>query len=92
MAPANLVFHGVESLAIAIRHVEPSLAYPLSIAEITCATNKDSMRQWRIALNWPEGGEITFDAVGFKQTLLADPLLVDEQCLPLGVRESLLNR
>jgi hypothetical protein len=51
VAPANLVFHGVESLAIAIRHVESSAAYPLSIAEITCATNNASTRLWRIALN-----------------------------------------
>lgn len=40
--------------------------------------------RWRIALNWPQGGEIGFGARGFTQTLRAEPVLLDEQRLPAG--------
>ncbi len=43
--------------------------------------------RWKIALNWPEGGQITFGAVGFTQMLRAQPVLTDNQCLSRGERK-----
>ena len=42
--------------------------------------------RWRIALNWPEGGAITFGASGFTQTLRAAPVVLDQQQLPPAER------
>ena len=78
------------SLAIALRHAESSLAGPLSIAEIS-RTPEGTTSRWRIALNWPARGEITFVAVGFKQTLRAEPVLIEEQCFRLDEREKLVG-
>ena len=36
---------------------------------------------WRIRLNWPDSSEIVFGAVGFTQTLRAEPVLTEKQCL-----------
>ncbi|HWB09502.1 MAG TPA: hypothetical protein VG826_09770 [Pirellulales bacterium] len=99
VAPATLVFHGVASLAIAIRYAESTLAYPLPIAEISrLATNphkpasSEQDYRWCISLASPSEGEITFTALGFKQALKAAPVLIDEQCLRLDAREKLLGR
>ena len=46
---------------------------------------------WRIELNWPHG-EITFGAVGFKHTLLADPITLDRQHLSRAERRRLTAR
>ena len=37
--------------------------------------------RWRIRLNWPDASEISFGAVGFTQTLRAEPVLTEKQCL-----------
>ena len=47
---------------------------------------------WRIRLNWPDSSEIVFGAVGFTQTLRAEPVLTEKQCLSLGTRSRLSNR
>ncbi|HVX15104.1 MAG TPA: hypothetical protein VHC22_28185 [Pirellulales bacterium] len=91
VAPATLAFHDVGSLEIAVHWTDSSLAYPLSIAEISRAAEGSTSR-WRVALNWPEGGEITFLAVGFNQTLRAEPVLIEEQRFTLRERENLLGR
>jgi hypothetical protein len=48
--------------------------------------------RWRIVLNWPAGGEIAFGAVGFTQTLLADPIVSERQHLSLKERSRLTSR
>jgi hypothetical protein len=48
--------------------------------------------RWRIALNWPAGGEIAFGAVGFTQTLLVDPIVSERQHLSLKERSRLTSR
>ena len=60
----------------------------LSIATITrvAVPNQEGYPErtyyrWRIELNLPQGGEITFGASGFTQTLRAEPVLLDEQRL-----------
>ena len=37
--------------------------------------------RWRIALNWPQGGEIRFGASDFTLELRAEPVLQDQQQL-----------
>jgi hypothetical protein len=92
VAPADLVFHDVTDLKIAIdwggSGFQTGLSY-VSIAGIERSAIADQKvcldrpyYRWRIALNWPRGGEISFGASGFTQTLRADPVLCDEQWLP----------
>jgi hypothetical protein len=42
--------------------------------------------RWSIRLNWPESSEIAFGAVGFTQTLRAEPVLSDKQSLSRSER------
>jgi hypothetical protein len=97
VAPATLVFHGATDLKIAIDWGDSgdrTALHDISIDGITREPVPDQQgyppRQhyrWRIALNWPEGGAITFGARGFTQTLRAAPLLLDQQRLPASTRE-----
>ena len=48
--------------------------------------------RWSIRLNWPRAGEIAFGAVGFTQTLLAEPVLTTKQHLSLRERSRLTGR
>ncbi len=94
--PANLVFHGVTDLKIAIDWGDSgdrTALHDVSIDGIAREPVPDQegypVREhyrWRIALNWPQGGAITFGARGFTQTLRAEPVLLDEQRLPAGAR------
>jgi len=47
---------------------------------------------WRIRLNWPDSSEIAFGAVGFTQTLRAEPVLSERQHLSLKERGRLTGR
>jgi hypothetical protein len=91
VAPATLVFHDVTDLRIGLdwgSGHRTALGEP-QIDAITRAAFEDqkiSLGQpyyrWRIGLNWPRGGELTFGASGFTQTLRAAPVLLDQQRLP----------
>ena len=48
--------------------------------------------RWRIRLNWPDSSEISFGAVGFTQTLRAEPVLTEKQCLSRKERSRLTAR
>ncbi|HQU42358.1 MAG TPA: hypothetical protein PK867_06075 [Pirellulales bacterium] len=97
VAPAFLVFHGVEAAEISI-HWGAGQIYPLSIAEISrdqtgqysLPSGKTNYR-WEIKLNWPQGGRIAFHSFGFTQTLRTEPALIDEQCFSLKARTVLLE-
>jgi hypothetical protein len=102
IAPATLVFHGVTDPRIAINWgdtgFQASIFEP-SIGEIVREQVKDQKvfldrpyYRWRIELNWPDGGEITFGAAGFTQTLLAEPVVCDRQHLSLKERSRLTGR
>ncbi len=102
IAPATLVFHGVTDPRIAISWgdtgCQASLFEP-SIGQISREQVADQKvfldrpyYRWRIELNWPDGGEITFGAVGFTQTLLAEPVVCDRQHLSLKERRRLTGR
>ena len=90
VAPATLVFHGVTDPKIDIDwgQGQQVALHPASIHVIErepivgqrVYLDRPYYR-WRIALNWPDGGEITFGAVGFTQTLRAEPIVTDQQQL-----------
>ncbi|MHA1151995.1 MAG: hypothetical protein ACTSQ7_04895 [Alphaproteobacteria bacterium] len=98
VAPATLVFHGATDLKIAIDWGDSgdrTALHEISIDGIAREPVPDQEgyppRQhyrWRIALNWPQGGAISFGARGFTQTLRAEPLLLDQQRLPAGPRRT----
>ena len=102
IAPATLAFHGVTDPKIAISWGETGFQASIfqpSIGKIVREPIADQKvfldrpyYRWRIALNWPEGGEITFGAVGFTQTLLAAPIISDRQHLSLKERSRLTGR
>jgi len=99
VAPATLVFHGVTDLSIRIdwgRTGFQVALHPVSIGQVERERVEDQKvyldrpyYSWRIRLNWPESGEIALGAVGFTQTLRAEPVLSGEQCLSLGQRRRL---
>lgn len=96
VAPATLVFHGVTDPRIDIdwgRSRHQAALHPASIANVEREPIQDQKvyldrpyYRWRVRLNWPESGEIAFGAVGFTQTLRAEPILTDRQCLSLKQR------
>lgn len=102
VAPAKLVFHGVADPCVAINWGSSGFQnalHPASIDVIHRERIQDAKVypdrpyfSWRIILNWPDGGEIAFGAVGFTQTLLAEPVLVAKQHLSPEVRSRLTRR
>ncbi len=91
VAPASLTFHHVTDLNIAIDWGDSGGQTALHEVSIDALTRERVEHQkicldrpyyrWRIALNWPQGGEIGFGASGFTQSLRAEPLLCDQQRL-----------
>lgn len=102
VAPATLTFHGVTDPRISIdwgRSGFQVALYGVSIDRIERERVRDQKvyldrpyHSWRILLNGPKEGEIAFGAVGFTQTLLAEPILTDQQHLSLRERTSLTGR
>lgn len=92
VAPADLVFHDVTDLRIAIDWGGSGHRTGLSYVSIADIERRPMTEQetgfdrpyyrWRIALHAPVVGEISFGASGFTQTLRAEPVLCDEQWLP----------
>lgn len=91
VAPATLVFHGITDLRITIDWGDSGFRtalHPVSIDRIECEVVEDQKihldrpyYSWRIVLNWPQEGVITFGAVGFTQTLRGGAVLKDQQKL-----------
>lgn len=99
VAPATLAFHGVTDARIGVDWGDSEFRTALSVASID-RIERDRIEDqkifldrpyysWRIELNWPRGGEIAFGAVGFTQTLLAEPILTDQQQLSRSERRRL---
>lgn len=101
VAPATLVFHGVTDPRIAVDWGPSShqvAIHPMAIDRIERAPLRDQRvyldrpyYRWTIRLNWPQGGEIVLGAVGFTQTLRAEPALVDRQSLSRRERARLVG-
>lgn len=96
VAPATLAFHDVHDLRIDVDFgggPYSASIVPLSIHDIT-RTQADhpsaavpvAFYRWRIALNSPDGGSVTFGASGLTLDLRAEPALIDEQSLPPSTR------
>jgi hypothetical protein len=91
LAVATLAFHDVTDLRVAIDSGDRGgrvALHELSIDAITRERIRDQKIcldrpywRWRIALNWPQGGAISFGASGFSQTLRAAPVVQDRQQL-----------
>lgn len=91
VAPADLMFHDVCDLEMAIdwgdSRGQVGLSEP-SIDRITRETVETPgtnplapLFRWRVVLNWPTGGEITFHARRYDLALRRTPVLHDEQSL-----------
>ena len=102
VAPATLAFHGVTAPRISIDWGQSGFQVALHGVSIDSIERERVSDQkvfldrpyyrWRILLNWPKAGEIAFGAVGFTQTLLAEPVLTDKQHLSLRERGMLTGR
>jgi hypothetical protein len=102
VAPATVVFHGVTDPKIDIDWGHSGFQaalHPLSIGKLERERIQDQKvyldrpyYRWRICLNWPDGGLITFGAVGFTQTLRAEPILSQNQRLSRSERLGLTGR
>jgi hypothetical protein len=95
VAPATLRFHAVSDLRLAIEWRSTGvLLHEVSIDSVarelipTAARERPGYR-WRIALNWPKSGEITFTAVGFTLALRTEPIVTDRQSLTRRARQRL---
>jgi hypothetical protein len=90
VAPAVLTFHGVTDPRIEVNWQQTGFQaalHPVSIGAISRERLEHQKVHldrpyyaWRIELNWPDG-LIAFGALGFTQTLLAEPVLKDQQHL-----------
>jgi len=102
VAPATLVFHGITDPRIDIDWGPSGFQAALHLVSIGNIERERIQNQkvyldrpyysWRIRLNWPDGGEISFGAVGFTQTLRAEPVLTANQWLSLSQRIRLTCR
>ena len=91
VAPATLTFHDVTDLQIAVDCGDTGGQVALYTLSIDAITRERIVEQkicfdrpyyrWRIALNWPRGGEIRFGASEFTLGLRAEPVLQDQQQL-----------
>ncbi len=91
VAPATLVFHDVTDVKIGIDWGDSghrTALHPVSIDRITRAPIEIQQicldrpyYRWQIVLNWPRGGELSFGASDFTQTLRAAPVLQEQQQL-----------
>jgi hypothetical protein len=102
VSPATLVFLGVTDLKIDIdwgRSGFQAALHPASIDYVVRELIPDQRvyldrpyYNWRIRLNWPDSSEIAFGAVGFTQSLRAEAILTEKQCLSLKERGRLTSR
>jgi hypothetical protein len=99
VAPAIIVFHGVTDPRINIDWGRSGFQVSLHPASIDRIEREPIENQkvyldrayyrWRIGLNWPDSGEITFGAVGFTQTLRAEAVVTERQYLSRAERKHL---
>ncbi len=86
ISPATLTFQNVSNLKIDIDWDGCSLEMAIETIERTnprkTANGKLTEYDWVIALNWPEGGAISFAATGFTQQSRTEPAVFDEQKIP----------
>jgi hypothetical protein len=102
VAPATLVFHGVTDPRIKMDWGDSGFQVALYGVSIDGIERERVQEQkvyldrpyysWKIRLSLPHAGEIAFGAVGFTQTVQAEPVLTSEQQLSLRERDRLRKR
>lgn len=94
VAPADLIFRDASDLEMAIDWgdsggqigvPEPSIDF-IGREPASRSRGVAPYYRWRIVLNHPAGGEIAFCARGFELNLRREPVLRDEQRLPVADR------
>ncbi|MEE8107213.1 MAG: hypothetical protein V3T86_16885, partial [Planctomycetota bacterium] len=81
LAPTTLVFHDVIDVKINL-DLGNQVLHPVSIDKIEREPDKGGQHYlWRVKLNWPTDGEITFGATRFTQTIRAKPIVCEQQYL-----------
>jgi hypothetical protein len=101
VAPATLAFHGITDLRVHVdwgRSGYRCALHEMSMDRIERERVVDQKvyldrpyYAWTIRLNWPQAGEIAFGAVGFTQTLRAEPVVIDRQSLSPRERARLVE-
>ncbi len=96
VAPATLVFHNVTDLKLAVDWGDSGFRtalHEVSVDHIERTRITDQKicldrpyYHWRIVLNWPSGGVISFGATSYTQTLRSAAVLQDEQKLSAATR------
>jgi FtsP/CotA-like multicopper oxidase with cupredoxin domain len=102
VAPATLVFHDVMGLNLAIRwcpagseeSLHPAHIHEVhrELVELQNVRLDRAYYHWKVLLNWPKGGEVSFGAAGFTQALRAEPILTTKQHLTLRQRRPAKGR
>jgi hypothetical protein len=86
VAPADLTFHEVTDLVVSINYASATAAtQPMTIYEIrreaiTYPSGHKSFK-WNIEINWPPKAFISFQSVGFTQSLRMEPVTSGAQYL-----------
>ncbi|MGI9463552.1 MAG: hypothetical protein ACR2OM_06415 [Aestuariivirgaceae bacterium] len=91
VAPATLAYHHATDLKLDVDWGDSGHQTAVNEASIHQITRTQIADQkicldrpyyrWRIELNWPAGGDISFGASGYTQTLRSEPILQDAQKL-----------
>jgi hypothetical protein len=89
IARAELRFLEVSSLKMSVDYAAPSAAFgPFALSAIERRTEtrpRYNATIWTLTLNWPVG-QIAFEATGFEQHLVTEPVVTDRQWLTEGER------
>ena len=87
--PVTLTFHGVMFLRASLDYAAPTAAFgPFVIHKIERQSEQRERyvaQLWKIAVNWPNG-ELAFEARGFTQKGIGEPVVSDRQCLSPELR------
>jgi hypothetical protein len=92
VAPATLIFENATDLGVQLPQHDYGTQVALQLLSIEAIERERVKDQkicldrpywrWTIRLNQPQGGTIAFGASGFRLSLRADPVLMDEQWYP----------
>ena len=86
IAPTDLTFHDVTKLVISVDYASSTASFqPMTIHEIhrevVTYPNGYSSFAWKIEINWPRNGLISFRSSGFTQSSRKEPITSDAQYL-----------